>query len=164
MQKTIYLVRHAKSSWEHPGLADIDRPLNNRGKKNAPEMGSRLKNQQIFPDLLISSPAKRAYNTALAMAEEIGYSKEDIVIDDDLYHGGEQSLFDIIRGQNEEYQSIMLFFHNPGITWFSNQLCNFYIANIPTAGVVSIGISTPWNKVTAGSGELIFFDYPKKGW
>jgi len=116
-----------------------------------------------LPDLLISSPAKRAYKTALAMAEEIGYSKEDIAVDDALYHGSEQKLFDIIRGQNEEYQTIMLFFHNPAITWFSNQLCNFYIANIPTAGVVSIGISTPWNEVTAGSGDFIFFDYPKKG-
>ena len=163
MQKTIYLIRHAKSSWDHPGLDDIDRPLNNRGKKNAPEMGSRLKVQQILPDLLISSPAKRAYKTALAIAEEIGYSKEDVVIDGDLYHAGEQKLFDIIRRQNEECQSIMLFFHNPGITWFYNQLCNYYIANIPTAGVVSIGISTPWNEVTADSGDFIFFDYPKKG-
>ncbi len=163
MQKTLYLVRHAKSSWNQPSLADIDRPLNKRGKKNAPEMGSRLNKQQIMPDLLISSPAKRAYKTALAIAEKIGYSKKDIVIEEDLYHAGEQKLFDIIKRQSEENQTIMLFIHNPGITWFANKLCNVYIDNVPTAGVVSVGISTLWSEVTNGSGDLIFFDYPKKG-
>ena len=90
------------------------------------------------------------------------YSKKVIVIEEDLYHAGEQKLFDIVRRQSEEYQTIMLFIHNPGITWFANELCNIYIDNVPTAGIVSIGISTPWNEVTNGSGDLIFFDYPKK--
>jgi len=98
MQKTIYLVRHAKSSWEHPGLADIDRPLNNRGKKNAPEMGSRLKNQQIFPDLLISSPAKRAYNTALEAIAEIAFQ-----INEDLENIGARRLHTVMSAVLNEF-------------------------------------------------------------
>jgi phosphohistidine phosphatase len=83
--KKLYLVRHAKSSWEDSSLDDIDRPLNGRGKNNAPEMGERLKKQGILPDLLISSPAKRAMSTAKKIAERVGYSKKEILIDENLY-------------------------------------------------------------------------------
>ena len=82
--KRLFLVRHAKSSWDDPSLDDMDRPLNNRGKRNAPEMGIRLRKQGIIPDLLISSPAKRAHTTAKSISEEIGYPKKKIVIDDRL--------------------------------------------------------------------------------
>ena len=82
--KTLYLVRHAKSSWKFPELRDFDRPLNGRGKRNAPDMGKRLKVMGILPDLLIASPANRALTTARKIAENIGYPVEDILENDDF--------------------------------------------------------------------------------
>jgi phosphohistidine phosphatase len=161
--KRLFLVRHAKSSWDNPSLDDIDRPLNNRGKRNAPEMGIRLRKQGIIPDLLISSPAKRALTTAKRIAEEIGYPKKEIQIDDRLYHGSSNSMLSIIHSQKDKINSLMLFGHNPGFTDFANSLCGINIYNIPTAGIVAVdfGIDN-WSEVDYKSGELVFFDYPKK--
>lgn len=161
--KKLYLVRHAKSSWDDPSLDDIDRPLNQRGKKDAPEMGERLNKQKIFPDLLVSSPGKRARSTAKKIAKKIGYPKKDILIDDALYHGSDDMLIEIVKKLPDSVQSAMLFGHNPGFTSFANQLCNINIYNIPTAGIVAIDFHTEnWEDVEYGKGELVFFDYPKK--
>ena len=160
--KKLYLVRHAKSSWDDPSLDDIDRPLNQRGKKDAPEMGERLNKQKIFPDLLVSSPGKRARSTAKKIAKKIGYPAKDILIDDALYHGSDDMLIDIVRKLPDSVQSAMLFGHNPGFTSFANQLCNINIYNIPTAGIVAIDFRTEnWKDVEYGRGELVFFDYHK---
>jgi phosphohistidine phosphatase len=161
--KTLYLVRHAKSSWDDPSLDDIDRPLNPRGKRDAPEMGERLKKLKILPDLLITSPGKRARSTAKKIARQIGYPKKDILIDDALYHGSDDMLIDIVKNLPDTTQSVMLFGHNPGFTAFANQLCNINIYNIPTAGIVAIDFHTDnWHDAEPGKGELVFFDYPKK--
>ena len=161
--KEITFVRHAKSSWDDPSLDALDRPLNNRGKRNAPEMGIRLRKQGIIPDLLISSPAKRAHTTAKSIAEEIGYPKKKIVIDDRLYHGSSNSMISIIQSQGKKINSVMLFGHNPGFTDFANMLCGINIYNIPTAGIVAIDFNIDkWSEVNYNSGELVFFDYPKK--
>jgi len=161
--KKLFLVRHAKSSWDDPSLDDIDRPLNDRGKNNAPEMGERLKKQGILPDLLISSPASRARSTAKKLAKKIGYAKNEIQINDGLYHGSDDILIDIVRNLPDTAESVMLFGHNPGFTYFANQLCNINIYNIPTAGVVAIDFPMDsWQDVEFGKGELVFFDYPKK--
>ena len=161
--KRLFLVRHAKSSWDDPSLDDIDRPLNNRGKKNAPEMGIRLRKQGIIPDRLITSPAKRALTTAKKIADEIGYPKKKIIVDDRLYHGSSSSMISIIREMKNSSASLMLFGHNPGFTDFANQLCGINIYNIPTAGIVAIDFSTDdWAEIDYNTGELVFFDYPKK--
>ena len=161
--KKLFLVRHAKSSWDDPSLDDIDRPLNARGKENAPEMGERLKKQEILPDLLISSPAKRARSTAKKLAKKIGYPKNEIRIDDGLYHGSDDMLIDIVRKLPDSADGVMLFGHNPGFTDFTNQLCNINIYNIPTAGIVAIDfVIDSWQEVDFGKGDLEFFDYPKK--
>ena len=163
VMKKLFLVRHAKSSWDDPSLDDIDRPLNDRGKNNAPEMGERLKKQGILPDLLISSPASRARSTAKKLAKKIGYAKNEIQINDGLYHGSDDILIDIVRNLPDTAESVMLFGHNPGFTYFANQLCNINIYNIPTAGVVAIDFPMDsWQDVEFGKGELVFFDYPKK--
>ena len=101
--KTIILVRHAKSSWKDPGLNDFDRPLNKRGKKNAPLMGQKLKERQVMPDLVLSSPAKRARKTATAIAKAVGYPKKRIVFDDNMYHGGARYLFEMIKNLDDKY-------------------------------------------------------------
>ncbi len=160
--KTLYLVRHAKSSWDYPHLADIDRPLNGRGKKNAPEMGRRLREKGILPNQLISSPAKRAYKTAKEIAKQLGYPEHKIRIDHDIYHAGQSSLLEVVRSQTDEVESLMLFGHNPGFTHFANALANESIANVPTAGIVAIRFDQGWDGIDYGDGELIFFDYPKR--
>jgi phosphohistidine phosphatase len=161
--KKLYLIRHAKSSWEDSSLDDIDRPLNNRGKNNAPEMGERLRKQGILPDLLISSPAKRALSTAKKIANKIGYSKNEILIDENLYHGSDDMLIEIVKQLPDTAESVMLFGHNPGFTYFANQLCDINIYNIPTAGIVAIDFQIDkWQDSGLGMGDLVFFDYPKK--
>src|SRR5689334_22986953 len=110
--KTLFLVRHAKSSWAHLSLNDFDRPLNARGKKDAPFMGEILYNQHILPDLLLSSPAKRAFSTAKKIAKAIGYKKKEINTDKDIYDADEDTLLKVIHRQDQKYDSIMLVGHN----------------------------------------------------
>ncbi len=161
--KTIYLVRHAKSSWDFPELSDFDRPLNKRGKKNAPEMGVRLQNQGILPDLLMSSPANRAHTTALNIAEKIGYDKDKIRLNRKIYHASEAELLFLINEVEDDFNTLMLFGHNPGFTDLANILGNDWIDNIPTAGVVCLefGVDS-WKEIKPKSGKTLWFDYPKK--
>jgi len=161
--KTLYLVRHAKSSWDFPELADIDRPLNSRGAKNAPQMGKRLGSKGIKVDLLLSSPANRAFTTACEIAKQIGYPADSVQSSRDVYHADEKQLLGIVQQQDDKHSSLMLFGHNPGFTWFSNSLTGEYIDNIPTAGIVAIIFDCDsWRDVKPGQGKLDFFDYPKK--
>lgn len=161
--RTLYIVRHAKSSWDFPHLSDHDRPLNNRGKKNAPEMGQRLKKRGIKPDLLISSTAKRAHKTAQKIAEEIGYPEEDIILTRQLYHAGISEIAEVISFDNDPFPTLLIFGHNPGFTSFANWLTGESIENIPTAGIVAAELDIKsWKNMRQGSGKMLFFDYPKK--
>ncbi|MEM8567594.1 MAG: histidine phosphatase family protein [Bacteroidota bacterium] len=162
--KTIYLVRHAKSSWNYPELTDHDRPLNKRGKKDAPEMGRRLREKEVLPDLMISSTALRAITTCKAIAELIGYPKSNIIGDRNVFHSGSGTLLQIVKSVNDMSQSLMLFGHNPGFTDFANRLANTDIWNIPTCGVFACEFSADhWSDIDFGKGSLLFYDYPKKG-
>ncbi len=161
--KTLYLVRHAKSSWDYPELADIDRPLNSRGERNAPEMGKRLRSKGIKPDLLLSSPANRALTTAHEIARAIGYPIEAVQSSRDIYHAGEAELLRIVQKQDDALSSLMVFGHNPGFTWFANSLAGENMLNIPTAGIVAIKFDcASWRDVKYQFGRLDFFDFPKK--
>ena len=161
--KTLYLVRHAKSSWDFPELTDIDRPLNKRGQRNAPEMGERLAKKGILPDLMLTSPAKRAVDTCREIAGKIGYPAEKIVVNKKIYHAYTLELLDIVSAQPNDINSLMLFGHNPGFTGFANKLCHVDIHNIPTSGIFccTFDIET-WEDVDFNGGEFVFFDYPKK--
>lgn len=161
--KTLIIVRHAKSSWDNLNLKDIARPLNDRGEKDAPRMAKRLKEREITPDLLLSSPAVRAMETCRHIAKVLGYSFEKIKMDKRLYHANEDTLLQIVRELNDRDDCVMLFGHNPGLTVFTNLLLNEDIDNIPTCGVVSAILNiTTWSKVHYGSGQLDFYDYPKR--
>jgi len=161
--KTLYLVRHAKSSWDYPDLDDFERPLNKRGMRDAPKMGKRLKERDILPDLLLSSPATRAINTAREIAYQIDYPEENIETDEEIYHAGKDILLRVLRAQNDSINSIMLFGHNPGFTNFANAIANQDIDNVPTAGIVAIEFKNAgWGNLDFGDGKLLFFDYPKK--
>jgi phosphohistidine phosphatase len=163
MPKTLYLVRHAKSSWKNESLSDAERPLNKRGKHDAPLMGSILKQRDKTPDVIISSPAKRALSTAKLFAEELGYAKKNIVIMEELYMADVSDFLEIIRNINDSAESIMLFSHNPGITYFANFISGSVIENIPTAGTIRIDLNIKsWMETGKIKGTLIFFEYPKK--
>ncbi len=161
--KTLTILRHAKSSWDEPGLVDFDRPLNGRGKRDAPEMGKRMKAAGIRPSLIISSPAKRAWSTAKLVAAEITYPKEFLQREPDLYHATTDRLFEVIARQDEGFNNLLLVGHNPGLTELSNKLVPGLTSNLPTAGLVSVLIDTDtWELRGRKSVELLEHDYPKR--
>lgn len=161
--KTLYLVRHAKSSWEDAGLSDHDRPLNQRGERDAPQMGKRLKKRKPQPEVIISSSAVRAKTTAKALAKEIGFSKSDVTIDERIYGAGPKDIVSIIHEMDNKIDCTMLVGHNPTFTDLVNTLGHCNIDNIPTCGMAVLTFSVDsWKDVKNGKGELLDFDYPKK--
>ena len=161
--KTLILLRHAKSSWKKPDLRDLDRPLNKRGKRDAPVMGKRLAKKKIKVDRLISSPAKRALVTANTVANEIGYPRSDIVVEEKLYTFDETGLLDVIQDLDNALDRVMLFGHNPAITDLVNSLAPSQIDNVPTCGVVELTFDVEsWADVGETKAVQLEFDYPKK--
>jgi len=161
--KTLFLVRHAKSSWDNPGLSDEERPLNKRGQRDAPRMGRRLKSRGVSPDLLISSPAVRAHSTSVRIAAEIGYLGANIQIRNKLYFEGVSGVYDVIHSLDPNLKTVMLFGHNPTTTELVNELSNVDIDNVPTCGIAELRFDIEtWSEVVAGIGEMVLFDYPKR--
>ena len=162
--KTLTLVRHAKSSWSDTRLSDGDRPLNKRGKRDAPVMGKRMVEHDIRPSLIISSPAKRAWSTAKLVAAEISYPIEFLQREDSLYHASIDEILGVIVAQDNRFNNMMIVGHNPGMTDFANFLSPGLTNNLPTAGVVSLQIDQDdWNLYQQPKTELLVYDYPKKG-
>ena len=161
--KKLYIVRHAKSSWSNTSLSDFDRPLNKRGFDDAPKMGQVLKKLNILPDLILSSPAMRALTTAEIISRKMGYSKENIQKDKDLYHAGPLDIIEIINSINNDYKSIMVIAHNPGLTHLVNTLSNFNLPNLPTCAFVEIEFHlNDWQAVSKRTGKVVKYEYPKK--
>ena len=161
--KNLFLTRHAKSSWSNPGLADIDRPLNERGKKAAPFMGKLIVDKGEKPELLISSPANRALSTARAFGEVMGLVENDIIVNRAIYGAGAQQLLELVQNQDDLHKSIVLFGHNPTFTSFINMLTGSNIMNVVTCGVVRIDFEySSWTDIDFGSGRLVYYEYPKK--
>ena len=162
--KTLILVRHAKSDWGNPGLDDFDRPLNERGKKDAPVMAQRLLDKKIKIDAFIASPAKRAAKTAKIFAETFKQKKDDIIFKEKLYLAEPSAFFSVIADADNDFKTVAVFSHNYGITDFANQLTDARIDNIPTCGVFAIKIhSDTWSDFREAKKEFWFFDYPKAG-
>jgi phosphohistidine phosphatase len=162
--KTLLLVRHAKSDWNTPSLSDFDRPLNERGKRDAPVMARRLSDKKIKIDAFISSPAKRAKKTAGAFAKEYQQDKDEIIFKEELYGALVDSFYDVIGNINDKFNSVAVFSHNPGITDFANSLTNTKIDNMPTCSVFVVKLKTKnWADLRTAEKEFLFFDYPKAG-
>jgi len=160
--KTLTLVRHAKSSWKDTSLADRDRPLNKRGKRDAPEMGRRIVAAGIRPSLIVSSPAVRAWTTAKVIANAIGYPREFLQRDNALYLASADDILDVIVAQDPGFNSLMLVGHNPGFTAFANYLVPGLTNNLPTAGVVSVELdSDDWSLYERPDVKLLLYDFPK---
>jgi phosphohistidine phosphatase len=162
--KTLLVIRHAKSSWDNINSPDIDRPLNDRGKKDAPAMARRVVKAGIHVDRLISSPARRARHTAELFAREFNVKESDILLLTELYHAQPAAFFQVIAGLDDEDKTVALFSHNPGITAFVNTLTTVRLDNMPTCAVFAIKSEAPaWNEFFSGDREFLFFDYPKSG-
>jgi phosphohistidine phosphatase len=160
--KTLLLIRHAKSSWDSPGANDFDRPLNERGQRNAPDMAQRLARKEIKLDLMLSSPAVRAKQTAILFAQGLGYDSNKIQYVDGLYLAGLRELLMAIGTAAPEADTIAIVGHNPGITEFANTLTSVRIDNMPTASVFAVQSDcSQWREFVHGKKEFLFFDYPK---
>jgi phosphohistidine phosphatase len=162
-QKKLYLVRHAKSSWNNPALPDFERTLNDRGNRDAPDMAKRLKLRGAQPDIFVSSTASRAKQTAEIFCLAYGKQKSDLILLDELYHASPAVFTTVIESFNGAIQEAMIFSHNNGITDFVNSLCaNVYIANMPTCGIFAIALNTSsWHTFAQTQHEFLFFDYPR---
>jgi len=160
--KQLLLVRHAKSSWDDFSIKDFDRPLNERGKKDAPMMAKRLLKRDIAIDAFISSPAKRARKTAEAFVKEYKGDKDRIILLDELYMASPSAFAEVIKKTNGRYDTIAIFSHNEGITEFANSLTDTRADNIPTSGVFAVKIkSKHWSDFADAKKDFWFFDYPK---
>ena len=161
--KTLYLVRHAKSSWKYPKLDDFERPLNKRGRRNAPFMGSVLKELKVAPDLVLSSPANRAATTARAIADHIDYPLDDIQYSEIIYSFSENALIHVIRQIDDKIKAAMVVGHNPALTELANSIGDTAISNIPTCGVCCVNLNiSSWADFGDQRGKLKFFEFPKK--
>ena len=162
MSKKLLIVRHAKSDWGNAGITDFNRPVNERGKSNAPIMGKRLKEKGIFPDNVISSPALRAITTAKLVTHELGFTTAKIKLEKSIYEATCSTLLKIINDIDNEHEMVALFGHNNGITDLAVYLTDAEIFNIPTSGMVMINFPfDDWKMVGKDTGEVEFFDYPK---
>jgi len=161
--KKLYLVRHAKSTRQYTELPDFERPLNNRGRADAPIMGEVLRGMKIIPDLIISSPATRAIATARLMAEHLDYPLNKIVVNEDIYEAWLEDLVNVLKGVNSSHISVMLIGHNPGLQLLAEYVTDFPFDNIPTCGVLGIELMLDnWKDIRKSSGKTLFFEKPKK--
>lgn len=161
--KTLYIIRHAKSSWSQMDLSDHDRPLNTRGKVNAPFMGRKLMEKGEHIDTFLSSTAKRAITTASCIAEAFGEKRSSIHQSSGIYHAGKRELLEHINAIDDKNDSAAIFGHNPGFTDLANYITGEWIDNIPTCGIVKIEFEVDtWAAVSGGNGRMLWFDYPKR--
>lgn len=161
--KHLYIARHAKSSWKAPNLSDFDRPLNKRGKRDAPFLANVISKKIHNVDLIISSPAERAKVTAQTFAQFLKYPLDSIDFNDKIYFESTKSILKILKSTKSNINSVMIFGHNPDLTSLANYLSDSYIDNIPTCGVVGLEIaSITWSELGESTAKQIFFEYPKK--
>jgi len=162
--KKLYIIRHAKSSWKDLVLSDFNRPLNRRGKSNALFMGELLAQKGIKPDIIISSPAKRALETSNTIAKALDYSIQRIVYKMEIYEASVSALFDIIVSIDNQDQSLFLIGHNPSLNLLLERLVpTNTIENIVTAGIVELELNiSKWRDISPRTTHLVSFEYPKK--
>ena len=161
--KTLYLLRHAKSSWEDSRLKDFERPLNERGSSDVPVMAKRFTGRGKKVDCIIASPALRAKTTARLFATAIRFPEEDIISNPELYFAGTGMLLKAASLADEACDAVMLVGHNPAITEFANAMAGCDIDNVPTCGLVELRLPVEhWTDIELGKASLVGFDYPKK--
>ncbi|MFW2378350.1 SixA phosphatase family protein [Aliarcobacter butzleri] len=160
--KKLILIRHAKSDWSNPFLDDFLRPLNKRGKKNAPLMAKVLKEKNIRPDLIISSPSLRTKQTLEYFIKELNY-KDEVKLEESIYEAPYENLLKVIKDIPNIHKIVFLIGHNPGLCDLTNFLVDKSFENIPTCGIVEIDFNAKsWQDISKENSNLISFEYPKK--
>ncbi len=157
------LVRHAKSSWNHPGLPDHDRPLSKRGERDAPLMAGRMADRGARPAAILSSTANRALSTARRFADAVDYPLEEIRSSRRLYLAGTGDILRFITEQPAEWREIVVVGHNPGFTDLANLLLpQLRLDNLPTTGCVAMEFpTTDWAAIAHCPARLLYWDYPR---
>lgn len=160
--KQLLLIRHAKSSWDSADITDFERPLNDRGKRDAATMANRLHARGMKIDLFISSPAKRAKKTAEIFAAALGYPKHDIRYVDKLYEPTPDAFLEVLSETGNQFETVAVFSHNPSITSFASSLTNIHIDNMPTCAIFGVKLKEG-ETADFRAAEKVFwlFDYPK---
>jgi len=160
--KRLTLIRHAKSHWDQPELSDFDRPLNKRGEQDAPLIGDRLAVRGLSPQLILSSPAKRAIDTARLIAQALTYPKKKILEEPGIYEANVDELVALLWQVAPKINDLMMVGHNPGLHQLTHYLTGQRLEKFPTCGVFSVEFDLEqWADIRPGSAQLDFFDYPK---
>lgn len=162
--KELILIRHAKSDWANEAIKDIDRHLNDRGYADAYQLSQWYKSEFTLPDLLLSSPATRAINTAFIFARTFGIPEAQVMVNGDLYESTMQDYLEIISKLDKKNNRVMLFGHNPAITNLTNELNkDLLFENVPTCGIIKIGFPYEnWKEVAdKKQGQLLLNKFPK---
>lgn len=160
--KTLYIARHAKSSWKYPDLHDHDRPLLEKGKKRTRKVINFLRNHEAQPELILSSTAKRAAETATFYASGCGVAAENLIFEAALYQTSREMLFSYLANISNQIQSLMIVGHNPAMTNFANHFLHEPIDWLPTSAVVGLQIDTEnWSGIAAAHCRLRFMAVPK---
>ncbi|MGB0429070.1 MAG: SixA phosphatase family protein [Bacteroidia bacterium] len=159
--KRVVFIRHAKSSWKQPELKDLERPLAKRGVADTKKVGKWLKNNGVLPDLVITSPAKRAIDTANSICARCGYQKE-IVVNENLYFKGPSAIFRQINQLSDTYHHVFIVFHNPDINQITIDQLQATESNIPTLGLVfTESIAGSWKNWNLKNSEIVAIVKPK---
>ncbi|XQP83861.1 MAG: SixA phosphatase family protein [Candidatus Pollutiaquabacter aromativorans] len=160
--KRLYLVRHAKSSWEFGTLPDAERPLNERGYRDAPRVGDYLAGKYVRPEAVVSSPAIRAYSTAFIICRRWDFPVGAIMLEPGLYETDTDAYADVIRQQDDRAQSLLLAGHNFSITHFLSFMLGKEVGEMPTCSVAVLDLELfSWNELKRGSGRLLELVLPK---
>jgi len=162
--KTVYFIRHAKSSWSDMSLRDHDRPLNKRGKRDAPFMAEKLKELGVEPDAIITSTALRAKTTALHFASVFDLSGSRLQEEPAIYEAYSSNILKIVQNTSDDFDTILVFGHNPGFTMVANSFVGGEdIDNVPTCGIVKVVADVSnWRDLKKSKGEVIEFHFPKQ--
>jgi len=160
--KTLYILRHAKSSWDFPELSDHDRPLSERGRNDAALMGEMLAMKGVKLHLIISSPAVRALTTATLVGKELGYEPDHIAVDERAYAADRNDLLKIVQAAPASADSLMLVAHNEALSDFADMLAPEPVGSLPTAGIIGLHFTCgSWDEISKENATLLFYDFPK---
>lgn len=161
--KTLYLIRHAKSSWEDLNMSDINRPLNPRGLRDAPFMAKMLVAKEGKVDLIVSSPANRAFTTATYFAKEMAIPEEAILVQRKIYEAYPEEVLSVIKNLDNQHGSALIFGHNPTFTSLANRFSTDYISNQPTCGIVKLEANIDqWADFDGAQTQRTAFYFPKQ--
>lgn len=161
--KTLFLARHAKSSWELPEVEDLDRPLIEKGLIRTQKTIAFLLKNNIAIDRIISSHAKRTLETAKLYANALKYPVKSIEINTSIYYSGTEGLLNVVYGLPDHVNSAMLVGHNPAITQFANCFADKVIDYMPTSAIISIEFDTDkWAEIELCQRKTNFIAFPKK--